>query len=208
MWTSKFKFHLIWFVASHIESTTLDDGDYELVLGQDQGFPEDPAQVVEGLTEVPNPSSEISDSPAPTPTPEGKPRTYPIILSTLQSILIYIISCIKSRSWSETLDAWILAIQCNAPESLSDSCSANRTGRSRVISCHSRGIGVACLHFCNHYKDDGQGHVLYHDLEVYPVCFDKSFKVEKCGSGGYVFESTSHMPRNMVSGKPSNQSAR
>jgi hypothetical protein len=77
-----------------------------------------------------------------------------------------------------------------------------------VISCHSRGIGVACLHFCNHYKDDGQGHVLYHDLEVYPVCFDKSFKVEKCGSGGYVFESSSHMPRNMVSGKPSNQSAR
>jgi hypothetical protein len=35
-----------------------------------------------------------------------------------------------------------------------------------VISCHSRDIGVACLHFCNHYKDDGQGHVLCHDLEV------------------------------------------
>jgi hypothetical protein len=29
-----------------------------------------------------------------------------------------------------------------------------------------------------------------------------------CGSGGYAFESTSHMPRNMVSGKPSNQLAR
>jgi hypothetical protein len=179
-----FKFHLIYFIASHIESTTLDDGDYELVLGQDQGFPEDPAQVVEGLTEVPNPSSEISDSPAPTPTPEGKPRTYPTTLITLQSMFIYTISCIKSRNWNETLDAWILGIQCNAPESLSDSCSANRTGRSRVISCHSRDIGVACLHSCNHYKDDGQGHVLYHDLEVYPVCFDKSFKVEMCGSGG------------------------
>jgi hypothetical protein len=60
----------------------------------------------------------------------------------------------------------------------------NRTGKSRVISCHSRDIGVACLQFCNHYKDDGQGHVLYHDLEVYPVCFDKSFKVEMCGSCG------------------------
>jgi hypothetical protein len=77
---------------------TLDDGDYEMVLGQDQGFPEDPAQVVEGLTEAPNPSSEASDSPAPTPTPEGKPRTYPIILFTLQPISIYIISCIKSRN--------------------------------------------------------------------------------------------------------------
>jgi hypothetical protein len=86
------KFHPIYFIASHIESTTLDDGDYELVLGQDQGFPEDPAQVVEELTEAPNPSSEISDSPAPTLTPEGKPRTYPITLFTLQSksIILYL----------------------------------------------------------------------------------------------------------------------
>jgi hypothetical protein len=49
---------------------TLDDGDYELVLGQDQGFSEDPAQVVEGLTEAPNPSSEASDTLAPNPTQE------------------------------------------------------------------------------------------------------------------------------------------
>jgi hypothetical protein len=42
----------------------------------------------------------------------------------------------------------------------------NRTGKSRVICCHSRDIGVACLLFCNHYKDDGQGHVLYHDLKI------------------------------------------
>jgi hypothetical protein len=42
----------------------------------------------------------------------------------------------------------------------------NRTGRSRVISCHSRDIGVACLQFCNHYKDNGQGHMLYHDLRI------------------------------------------
>jgi hypothetical protein len=184
MWTSKFKFHSIWFTASHIESTTLDDGDYELVLGQDQSFPEDPAQVVEGLIEAPNPSSEISDSPAPTPTPEGKPRTYPTTLFTLQSISIYIVSCIRSRNWDETLDAWILGIQCNAPESLSVRCFANRTGRSRVISCHSRDIGVACLHYCNHYKDDGQGHVLYHDLKVTLSVSLKVVKVDLCGSGG------------------------
>jgi hypothetical protein len=109
-------------------------------------------------------------------TSKGKPRTYPTILFTLQTISIYIISCIKSRNCGETLDASILGIQCNASESLSDRCFANRTGRSRVISCHSRDIGFACLHFCNHYKDDGQGHVLYHDLRFYPVCFDKSFK--------------------------------
>jgi hypothetical protein len=87
---------------------------------------------------------------------------------------IYLYLCIKSRSCNETLDAWIVGIQCNAPESLSDRCSANKAGRSRVISYHSRDIRVACLQFCNHYKDDGQGHVLYHDLEVYPVCFVKS----------------------------------
>jgi hypothetical protein len=33
-------------------------------------------------------------------------------------------------------------------------------------------------------------------------------KVAVCGSCDQVFESTSHMPRNMESGKPSNQSAR
>jgi hypothetical protein len=42
----------------------------------------------------------------------------------------------------------------------------NRTDKSRVISCHSRDIGVACLQFCNDYTDDGQGHVLYHDLKI------------------------------------------
>jgi hypothetical protein len=63
---------------------------------------------------------------------------------------------------------------CIVPESISSRCSTNRTGRSRVISYHSRDIGVACLLFCNHYNDNGQGHVQYHDLEVYPVYFDKS----------------------------------
>jgi hypothetical protein len=60
------------------------------------------------------------------------------------------------------------------PESVSNRCSANRTGRSRVIFCHSRDIGIECLLFRNHYKDDGRGHVQYHDLKGYPVCVDKS----------------------------------
>jgi hypothetical protein len=62
---------------------------------------------------------------------------------------------------------------CNVPESISDRCSANRTGR-RVISCHSHDIGVECLLFYSHYKDHGRGHVQYHDSEGYPVCVDKS----------------------------------
>jgi hypothetical protein len=144
-----------------------------LVLGQDQEFSEDPTQVVEELTEAPNQGSEVSDTPAPNPTQEGKPWIYPTTLFTLQSISIYLYLCIKSRNCNETLDAWIAGTQCIVPESLSDRCTANRAGRSRVISCHSRDIGVACLLFCNHYKDDGQGHVLYHDLRFYPVCFVK-----------------------------------
>jgi hypothetical protein len=52
----------------------LNDGDYELVLGQDQGFPEDSINVTEELTEAPNQSFEVSDTPALNPTQEGKPR--------------------------------------------------------------------------------------------------------------------------------------
>jgi hypothetical protein len=52
--------------------------------------------------------------------------------------------------------------------------------KSRVIFCHSHDIGVACLQFCNHYKDDGQGHVLYHDLKIYPVCLVKKWLRSKC----------------------------
>jgi hypothetical protein len=62
---------------------------------------------------------------------------------------------------------------CIVSESLSNRYSANRIGRSRMISCHSRNIGVECLLFCNHYKDDGRGHVQYYDLKGYPVCVDK-----------------------------------
>jgi hypothetical protein len=83
---------------------------------------------------------------------------------------------------------------CNVSESLSSRCSANRTSRSRVISCHSCDIGVDCLPFCNHYKDHGWGYVQYHDLEWYPVYVDQFDKAAVCGSGGQVFESTSHIP--------------
>jgi hypothetical protein len=176
--------HFEWNVALHVDTTTFGNGTYEISPESTEDVPKDQVNVIKELTEAPNQSSEDINITDFRPTSKGKPRTYPTILFTLQSMSIYIISCIKSRNWSETLGAWILGIQCNAPESLSDRCSANRTGRSRVISCHSRDIGIACLHLCNHYKDDGQGHVLYHDLEVYPVCFDKSFKAEMCGSGG------------------------
>jgi hypothetical protein len=60
-------------IAYHVESTTLDDGDYELVPENEQGFSEDPANVTETITEAPNLSSEVSDTTDPSPAQEGKP---------------------------------------------------------------------------------------------------------------------------------------
>jgi hypothetical protein len=59
--------------AYHIDSTTLADGDYELIPDQEVEVPEDPGNTVGDLTEVPNQSSENLDTTAPNPTQEGKP---------------------------------------------------------------------------------------------------------------------------------------
>jgi hypothetical protein len=61
--------------AHHVDSTTLADGDYEVVLEQGIEPAEDPGNTVEGLTEVPNQISENFDPTAPNTTQEGKPRT-------------------------------------------------------------------------------------------------------------------------------------
>jgi hypothetical protein len=61
--------------AYHIDSTTLADGNYELIPDQGVEISEDPGNVVENLTEAPNQSLENFDTPAPNRTQEGKPRT-------------------------------------------------------------------------------------------------------------------------------------
>jgi hypothetical protein len=71
-------------IAYHVESTTLDDEDYELVPETEQEFSEDPVSVVETLTEAPNQSSEIFDTPAPSPAQEGKPRCITQYFNLLQ----------------------------------------------------------------------------------------------------------------------------
>jgi hypothetical protein len=63
--------------AYYIDSTTLADGDYQLIPEPEGDISEDPGNVVGDLTEAPSPGSEtfsivISD---PSPTNEGKPRT-------------------------------------------------------------------------------------------------------------------------------------
>jgi hypothetical protein len=41
---------LIYIFAYHVDSTTLADGDYELILDQAVEAPEDPESAVKGLT--------------------------------------------------------------------------------------------------------------------------------------------------------------
>jgi hypothetical protein len=61
--------------AYHVDSTTLTDGDYELIPEQGVESAEDPGNIVEHLTEAPNQSSENFDPTVPNPMQEGKPRT-------------------------------------------------------------------------------------------------------------------------------------
>jgi hypothetical protein len=66
---------LIYILAYHVDSTTLTDGDYELISDQAVEVSEDPENTVEGLIEAPNQSSENVDTTNPNPTQEGKPQT-------------------------------------------------------------------------------------------------------------------------------------
>jgi hypothetical protein len=66
---------LSYIFAYHIDSTTLADGDYELIPEQEVEIFQDPGNVVGSLIEASNQSSENFDTPAPNPTQEGKPRT-------------------------------------------------------------------------------------------------------------------------------------
>jgi hypothetical protein len=66
---------LLQITAYHVDSTTLADGTYELILEPEQGISEDQVNVAKELTEASNQSSEVIDIPDPSPTSEGKPRT-------------------------------------------------------------------------------------------------------------------------------------
>jgi hypothetical protein len=61
--------------AYHVDSTTLADGDYELIADQAEEISADSRDAVENLTEVPNESLENLDPTAPNPTQEGQPQT-------------------------------------------------------------------------------------------------------------------------------------
>ena len=61
-------------LASHIDTTALTDGMYELILESDGGDPEVQVNAAE-LTEAPNQSSEQPKAVLASDYQEGKPRT-------------------------------------------------------------------------------------------------------------------------------------
>jgi hypothetical protein len=62
-------------VAYHVDSTTLADGDYQLIPDQEGGYSEDSGNLVVDFSEAPNQGSEDINLINPNPTSEGKPRT-------------------------------------------------------------------------------------------------------------------------------------
>jgi hypothetical protein len=134
-------------VALHVDTTTSANGTYKISQESAEDVSEDQMNITKGLSEDPNQTSEDSNTNIPDPSPanEGKPWCITQYFKLLHYAILYlyIISCIKSRRWNGTLDALNRRNLFIVPESLSLRCSANRTGRSRVISCHSRDIRVA-----------------------------------------------------------------
>jgi hypothetical protein len=62
-------------LAYHVDSTTLADGDYQLIPEQEEVYSEDPGNLVADFSEAPNQGSEENILTNPNPTSEGKPRT-------------------------------------------------------------------------------------------------------------------------------------
>jgi hypothetical protein len=63
------------YFASHVDLTTLADGDYQLIPEQEGGFSEDPGTLIANFSEAPNQGSEETSLTNPNSASEGKPRT-------------------------------------------------------------------------------------------------------------------------------------
>jgi hypothetical protein len=75
-------------LAYHVDSTTLADGDYELIPDQAVEVSEDPGNAAEGLTEAPNQSSENFD---PTLRKKASPGHNPYYIYTAIYTYLYIL---------------------------------------------------------------------------------------------------------------------
>jgi hypothetical protein len=118
----------------HIESTTLANGTYDLVPKSESKQRE--AQV--NLTEVTKDSNQILEEPPASFAQEGKPRCMIPVFQFMQ--LLFLFTCAFNFigvDWNPScmiLGTYVL----NTRTGSLSRCSANRHGKSRVVSCHSR----------------------------------------------------------------------
>jgi hypothetical protein len=66
---------LLQITAYHVDSTTLADGTYKLILEPDEGISEAQVNITEDLSEALNQSLEFINIPDSNLTQEGKPQT-------------------------------------------------------------------------------------------------------------------------------------
>jgi hypothetical protein len=72
--------HLLNYIfAYHIDSTTLTDGNYELIPKSEVEISEDPGNIVGNLTKAPNQSSENFTLLPPTPLMKVSPGHNPLL---------------------------------------------------------------------------------------------------------------------------------
>jgi hypothetical protein len=81
---------IIYTFASHVDSTTLADGDYQLIPEPEGGYFEDPGNLIAEFSEAPNQGSEDINLTNPSPPTKASPG-HNLYFITLQTILfIYI----------------------------------------------------------------------------------------------------------------------
>jgi hypothetical protein len=79
--------------AYHVDSTSLANGDYELIPDQAIGVSEDTKDTIEDLTEVPNQSSGKTNTTTPTLRKKASPGHNPYFIYTA-TYITYIYLCI------------------------------------------------------------------------------------------------------------------
>jgi hypothetical protein len=79
-----------------LESTTLTDGDYELILEPEGGYSEDPGNVVGNITEALNQSSGDINISDPSATNEGQAPDINPLLYLHCNLQLYIYTCALS----------------------------------------------------------------------------------------------------------------
>jgi hypothetical protein len=119
-------------MCNHIDLTTLTDGTYDLV----SEFESEQCEAQVNLIEVDEDPNQRSEEPPTSFAQEDKPWCMIPVLKFMQLLFLFICAFkFIGVDWNPscmTLGTYVL----NTKTRSSSSCSANRYGISRVVSCH------------------------------------------------------------------------